>query len=94
VLGADVMELDNASYLLVFESYNQAMLLYNKILQRKCKVELVSTPCRLSRGCSQSIVFLGDDTTVVIEELKKSNIVIRGVYKIVNKNDKIEYVHI
>jgi hypothetical protein len=81
-------------YLLVFESYNGAMLLYNKLLEEKCKVELISTPCRLSRGCSQSIVFLGEDSSKVIERIKGSKVVIKGVYKIVDKNNRMEYLHI
>jgi hypothetical protein len=70
------------------------MLLYNKLLETKCKVELISTPCRLSRGCSQSIVFLGEDSSKVIESIKVSKVVIKGVYKMVEKNNRMEYLHI
>jgi hypothetical protein len=88
------MEVDNTRYLIVFESYNGAMLLYNKLLQARCKIELISTPCRLSRGCSQSIVFSGDDAKKVIEKIKESKVVIRDVYKMVEKNNRLEYIHI
>ncbi|WML35830.1 DUF3343 domain-containing protein [Clostridium sp. OS1-26] len=65
------MEDNESKYLLIFKSYNQAMLLYNELLKRDCDVELVSTPCRLSKGCSQSIVFKTKDAKKVIEEAQK-----------------------
>ncbi|MTK13371.1 MAG: DUF3343 domain-containing protein [Clostridiaceae bacterium] len=88
------METHEERYLLVFESYNQAMLLYNELLKKECKVELVSTPCRVSRGCSQSIVFTATDIKKVIEEIKKNKVIIKGIYKIVKNNGFNEYVHI
>lgn len=81
-------------YLLVFKSYNQAMLLYNKLLKKECNVELISTPCRLSRGCSQSIVFIAEDTKEVIEEAKNNNIEISGVYRIIKNGRTYRYIHI
>lgn len=88
------MEVSEDRYMLVFESYNQAILLYRKLLEKKCIVELISTPCRISRGCSQSVVFTVEETKVVIEEAKKNNIVVRGIYKIVTINGVKNYIHI
>ena len=88
------LESNAHKYLLVFESYNGAMLLYNKLLEAKCKIELISTPCRLSRGCSQSIVFCGEDSPKVIESIKLSKVVVKGVYKMVDKDNRMEYLHI
>lgn len=81
-------------YLLVFESYNQAILLYNQLLKKECKVELVSTPCKVSKGCSQSIVFTASDAKKIIEETKNSNIVFKGIYIIVKNNGFNDYIHI
>jgi Protein of unknown function (DUF3343). len=88
------MEVHEEKYLLVFESYNQAMLLYNELLKKECKVELVSTPCRVSRGCSQSIVFTAADIKKVTEETKKNKVIVKGIYRIVKNNGFNDYVHI
>lgn len=56
-LGVDILETNEDKYLMVIQSHNQATLLYNELLKRKCKVELISTPNRLSKGCSKSIIF-------------------------------------
>lgn len=81
-------------YLLVFKSYNQAVLLYNELLKKGCKIELVSTPCRLSRGCSQSIVFAASDIKKVIEGTKNNNVIVKGIYAIVQNKEFVDYVHI
>lgn len=81
-------------YILVFKSYNQAMMLYNDLLKKECNIELVSTPCRISRGCSQSILFTSSDIKKVIETTQNNKVKIKGIYRIVQSNDSINYVHI
>lgn len=88
------MEENEFKYLLIFESYNQAILLYNELLKRGCNVELVSTPCRISRGCSQSIVFTKEDIKKIKEEAKRNKVIIRDIYKRINRNGTYEYTRI
>lgn len=88
------MEENEFKYLLIFESYNQAILLYNELLKRECNVELISTPCRISRGCSQSIVFTKEDIKKIKEEAKRNKVIIRDIYKMTNRNGTYEYAHI
>jgi hypothetical protein len=88
------MENSKISYILIFKSYNQAILLYNKLLEKGCNVELVSTPCRISKGCSQSVVFVAEDTKEIIEEIKESKVTINGIYKRIQKGNSYSYTHI
>jgi len=93
-LGVDIVETNEKNYLMVVESHNQATLLYNELLKRKCKVELISTPNKLSKGCSRSIIFNVEDVKIVIEEGKKSKARITGIYKIVTNVNGIDYIDI
>ncbi len=79
-------------YLMVFQSGNHAMLLYKELLGEGCRVNIISTPCRLSRGCSQSIVFNASDSQKIVEVAKKHNIVAANVYKIVINQGRRDYV--
>lgn len=81
-------------FLIVFKSYNQAMLLFSELKKEKCNVNLISTPCGLSKGCSHSIVFDIGDTKTVIDAIKNNNIKSISIYKIVKKNNKINYIPI
>lgn len=85
---------DESSYILIFKSYNQAILLYNKLLKKGCNVELVSTPCRISKGCSQSLVFIAEDIKKIIEEVKNNKVTINGIYKRIEKGNSYSYIHI
>ena len=88
------MSQGDGRYILAFRSYNQAMLIYHKLLGSGCNIELVSTPCRVSRGCSQSILFRPEDVKKIIEIAKNSRVAIKGIYKIIDNNGKKEYIHI
>ncbi|MBC2580272.1 DUF3343 domain-containing protein [Clostridium sp. DJ247] len=82
------------SYIIVFESYNQAILLYNELLKKGCSVELVSTPCSISKGCSQSIIFRSRDSKEIIKESKNNKIIIKGIYRIIHNDGIHAYIHI
>jgi hypothetical protein len=88
------MENNETRYILIFRSYNQAMLLYDKLLKRGCNVELISTPCKLSKGCSQSLSFGKENVKEVIEEAKNNKIEISNIYKVVRKGKTYNYIHI
>jgi len=93
-LGVDIVETNEDKYLMVIPSHNQATLLYNELLKKECKVELISTPNNLSKGCSRSIIFNVENVKIVIEEGKKSKAQIIGIYKIVTDADIIDYINI
>lgn len=78
-------------YILVFESHNQAILLFNNLIKLGCKVELVTTPCDLSVGCSQALKFKDKDMSLINSEAKKNLIRINGIYLVQNKGKNIEY---
>lgn len=81
-------------FLMVFSSHNQAILLYNELKKSGCNVNLISTPCGLSRGCSQSIIFGIEDTRTIVDILKNSNIKVARIYKIVKQDNKLSYVSV
>lgn len=79
-------------YILVFATHNHAVLLYRRLAKMGYQVELISTPCKISAGCTQSIKFKENYYNVVKEEAAKSNIITRGLYKICKKGSKTNYV--
>jgi len=79
------MEKKQGYYIIVFRSYNQSTFLYKKLVQKGCKIEMISTPCRIGGGCSQSIRFEEEDKQCVKEELRNVKVDIKGVYKVVRE---------
>lgn len=77
------MKAEVNGYLVVYPGHNMAALLYQKLLKKKCDVELVSTPVKISYGCSQSIKFKEKDMEAVIADMQKMKIPPKGVYKII-----------
>ena len=82
------MKVEVNEYLVVYAGHNMSALLYQKLL-KKCEVELVSTPVKVSYGCSQSIKFKEKDMAIVIAETGKMKIPPKGIYKII-KNKRLE----
>jgi hypothetical protein len=86
---------EELKYILVLQSHNQGALLQSKLLAKGCAAELVSTPAKISEGCSQSIVFPLKDSQTVIEVVKDTKgVVVKGIYRIVNNGTAVEYVRI
>lgn len=85
---------EQPQFLLVFMSHNQAVFLFNKLIKKGYKVELVSTPCSLSAGCTQSIKFMEKDMQVIRTEAQISNMKVRGIYKITKNGTKYTYVKV
>ena len=79
------VEVEESEYLLVYPGHNVATLLYQRLLKKSCKVELVSTPTKISYGCSLSIKFKEVYMNIVRDEIQKINIKAKGVYRIVKK---------
>ena len=79
------MIVEENEYLVVYSVHNTAALLYQRLLKRLCKIVLISTPVKISYGCSQSIKFKETYIDIVIDEIAKIKIKPKGVYKIVKK---------
>lgn len=81
-------------YIIVFATHNQAVFLFNKLLRMGYGVELISTPCRISAGCTQSIKFKYNLMDVVKQEAENRNMMIRGIYKVVKQGTKFNYIKV
>lgn len=77
------MEKKEEIFLLVFDSYNHSTSMYNKLKNKGCKVELFNTPCKLSAGCSQSLVIKEESLTLAKEIGENHRIKIKNIYRIV-----------
>lgn len=76
--------------LMVFSSNNYASLLYSELLKKNYKVEIISTPCSLSAGCSESLKFPEKDLTAVLNIAKELKVPYKKIYlmKVVNREYK------
>lgn len=79
------MIVEENEYLVVYPGHNTATLLYQRLLRQLCKVELVSTPVKISYGCSHAIRFKERYMDIVNVEINKIKIKPKGIYKIVKK---------
>ncbi|MCB2354171.1 putative Se/S carrier-like protein [Clostridium estertheticum] len=79
------MQVEEAEYLVVYPGHNTTTLLYQRLLKKSCNVELVSTPIKISYGCSLSIKFKEIYIDIVNAEILKISIKPKGVYRIVKK---------
>ncbi|MCB2306187.1 DUF3343 domain-containing protein [Clostridium estertheticum] len=77
------MQVEDAEYLVVYPGHNTATLLYQRLLKKSCNVELVSTPIKISYGCSLSIKFKEIYIDIVNAEILKISIKPKGVYRII-----------
>ncbi len=78
-------------YMIVFNSYNQAMLLYNEMNKIGLVPTMVSTPCGLKRGCNQSIIIPIEYVDMTVNLIKEKDIKVADVYKIMYRSNKVVY---
>lgn len=83
------MTVEENEYLVVYPGHNIAALLYQRLLNKSCKIELVSTPVKISYGCSRAIKFKEAYMNIVIGEIAKITVKPKGIYKII-KTLKLE----
>jgi hypothetical protein len=72
-------------YLVVYAGHNAAALLYQRLLKKSCKIELVKAPVKISYGCSHAIKFKEVDMDMVTSESEMIKLKPKGIYKIVKK---------
>lgn len=85
------MREEENEYLVVYPGHNIAVLLYQRLLRKLCKVELVTTPVKISYGCSQAIKFTETYMNIVTAEIQKIDVKPKGLYKIVRKGRFDDY---
>ena len=78
-------------FLVVYPGHNTATLLFQRLVKKSCSVELVSTPIKISYGCSLSIKFKEIYMDIVNSEILKISIEPKGVYKIIKKEKFDDY---
>lgn len=79
-------------YIVVLLSNNHSTLLYKNLKTRGYKVELISAPSSISRGCKRAVKFYPRDIDIVKEEIDKNKFKIKGIYKRRKENGKIIFV--
>lgn len=80
--------------IVVFKSYNETTLLYNKILEKGYKAQIISTPTSISKGCSQSLKLDVELVGVLRRESIKSEIQYDNIYKVVREDGERKYIEI
>lgn len=67
--------------LIVFNSTLDSMHMFKILKDQRLKVEIISTPCTISAGCSRAIKFFKEDIDKVRESIKKESIFVKGIYE-------------
>ena len=77
------MEVAKYIYIIVFGSTNHSMLAYNILRNAQYSIEIISTPCTLSAGCSRALRYEGvaSDVVKIKNLISENKIFIRGIYK-------------
>ncbi|AWZ49484.1 hypothetical protein C3495_11955 [Clostridiaceae bacterium 14S0207] len=84
--------MDEEKYIAVFASYSHTALLYNKLQELNIDSEIISTPYKLTVGCSKSVVFDAKNLGKVTNAIRINNLLCRGIFeKVIYKND-ITYI--
>ncbi|MPN53166.1 hypothetical protein SDC9_200830 [bioreactor metagenome] len=88
------MESDDRKFIVIIASSNRAAFLYKKLIELGVKVEFMSTPCRLSKGCTKSIKCSEDQFDIIKQQAKQYNITIRGIYERVKEDKRYKYIQV
>lgn len=76
------MEIENYDYVMVFTSHYRALYMYERLIQKKIKVKLVTAPNKINISCTQALKFKEIDMDIIKKELVKNNIYPTATYKI------------
>ncbi|MBC8062873.1 MAG: DUF3343 domain-containing protein [Clostridiaceae bacterium] len=85
------MKVEENEYLVIYPGHNIAALLYQRLLKKSCNVELVSTPVKITYGCSKSIRFKEVYIDIIRGEIRKIDTKPKGIYRIVKKGKSESY---
>jgi len=80
-------------YLVILASQNQAIFLYNELKKKDLEVKIAAAPCTLTNSCSKCIRFNEKYMELILEEINKNKLKIKGIYKVTKDyTDKVKYV--
>lgn len=85
------MEIESYDYIMVFTSHYRALYMYERLIQKKIKVKLVTAPNKVNISCTQALKFKEIDTDIIKKELEKNNIYPTATYKVVKDGKKETY---
>ena len=88
------MEVCDDKYIMVIASNSQATYLYNELMKKGINVEFISTPAKISSGCSKSIIFNTKDTREIMLEIKNTKVKIDSIYNMVKNEKDYDYIKI
>ncbi|WBW96640.1 putative Se/S carrier-like protein [Oceanirhabdus sp. W0125-5] len=83
---------NEVEYIAIFSSNNYTSFLFKKLKERKCRVSYISAPRSIVKSCKKAVKFYERDLYDVQQIIKTNNLKIKGIYKIVIKNRKVNYV--
>lgn len=72
--------MDKEKYIAVFECYSHTTLMYTKLYSRGIYVEMISTPSKISIGCTKAIVFYSEDIEKIQEEIRINYLSCKGIF--------------
>ena len=68
-------------YIIVLNSSSDSIHLFKLLKDKRLNVVIMSTPCTISAGCSRAIMVKEKEIEEAKQEIKKSMIIIKGIYK-------------
>ena len=83
--------MEDIKYIVTLLSNSYSTLLYKNLKSKGLNVEYISTPSAIGRGCQKAVRFNETDIEFVKEEILKNKLKIKGIYKVVKKDNKFIY---
>ena len=68
-------------FIISFTSANYSLKLYKILKEKNYNVAIISTPCKISSGCSRSLEIYEDHIYYAIDEIINEKILIHGIYE-------------
>ena len=81
-------------YIIVLNSSSVGIHLYKILKDLSLDVDIISTPCTISAGCSRAIKVKEKDIEAAKNVINSSKIIIKGIYKKVYKGSSFYYLKI
>ena len=79
-------------YIVVLNSSSTSIHLFKLLKDKRLNVDIMSTPCTISAGCSRAIKVKEKDIEAVKDEIKLNKISIKGIYKKVYRGRGFHYI--
>ncbi|MBM7870075.1 hypothetical protein JOC70_001545 [Clostridium pascui] len=85
---------NDRNFIIIIASSNRGAFLYKKLIELGVNVEIMATPCKLSKGCTRSIKCSREQFDIIKDQAQKYNITINGIYERIIENKKYKYVKV